>query len=295
MERELWGVLYREVRKVGRDFSQKYAQIQPWVLVACSLWAILHDRPASWACDERNWGTTTLRPWRLPSPSALSRRAYQVGVGLLWRALEQRLRDCQDPALVAFLDGKPLPVGGYSKDPDAGYGRGAGTMDKGYKLHTVWSNRATPEAWEVTSLKVGETTAAAELIGQLQFGGYLLGDSNYDSSPLFDRAAGSGYQLVVAIGHPNAGKGHHYQSPHRKRCIEMMRRDNGISDFGRVLYRMRPAIERSYGNATSFAGGLAPLPSWTRRLKRVRFWVWGKLLINAVRILRNKGLTSSLQ
>jgi Transposase DDE domain len=295
MERELWPLLYRELRACANDFSQKYVQMQPWVLVACSLWAILHDRPAQWACDSENWGTTRLRPWRLPSPSAISRRAYEIAAGFLWRALEERLRGRQEPALIAFLDGKPLPVGGYSKDPDAAYGRGAGTMDRGYKLHTVWANRATPEAWEVTSLKVGETTAAGELFSQLGGGGYVLADGNYDSSKLFDRAAEAGYQLVVPIGHPNAGKGNHYQSPHRLRCIEMMKQDKGTSDFGRRLYKMRPAIERSYGNATSFAGGMCPLPNWTRRLKRVRIWVWGKLLINAIRILRNKGLTSPLQ
>src|SRR5215203_1541837 len=161
MERELWPVLYRLVREVGRDFSQKYVQIQPWVLVAVSLWAILHDRPAQWATDAGNWGTTRLRPWRLPSPSTMSRRAYEVGVGMLWRALEVRLRDCQEPALVAFLDGKPLPVGGSSK--------------------------------------------------------------------LFDEAARAGYQLVVPIEQPNAGKGHHYQSPHRQRCIEMMRESPGLA------------------------------------------------------------------
>jgi hypothetical protein len=295
MERELWPILYREVRACAKDFSQKYVQTQPWVLVACCLWAILHDRPAQWACQPANWAATRLRPWRLPSPATLSRRAYEVAVGFFWHALEQRLRGCHEPALIAFLDGKPLPVGGYSKDPDAAYGRGAGTMDRGYKLHTVWADGVMPEAWEVSSLKVGETTQAGELFERLEGGGYVLADGNYDSSKPFDQAASAGYQLVVPISHPNAGTGNHYQSPHRKRCIEMMKRDKGISDFGRRLYRMRPAIERSYGNATSFAGGLAPLPNWVRRLKRVRFWVWGKLLINAVRILRNKGLTSSLQ
>src|SRR3954447_9473368 len=112
MERELWPTLYRLLREVGRDFSQKYVQIQPWVLVACSLWAILHDRTAQWACDEASWQSAgRLRPWKLPSPSTLSRRAYEVAAGLIWRALEQRLRDCQSPALIALLDGKPLPVG----------------------------------------------------------------------------------------------------------------------------------------------------------------------------------------
>ena len=62
MERELWPLLYRFVREVARDVSQKYVQHQPWVLVAVMLWAALHDRPVSWACQRRHWscseGTT---------------------------------------------------------------------------------------------------------------------------------------------------------------------------------------------------------------------------------------------
>ena len=62
MERELWSILYPLLRRVGNDFSQKYVRDQPWVLVAVTLWAALHDRPISWACDARNWGRTSLRP-----------------------------------------------------------------------------------------------------------------------------------------------------------------------------------------------------------------------------------------
>src|SRR6516162_1378283 len=129
MERELWPLLYRHLKAVAKDFSQKYVQYQPWVLVAVLLWAALHDRPVSWACCPRHWSTTTLRPLRLPSPSTLSRRADRVAAGLVWRALEQRLRRCaaEHPRLIAFLDGKPLTVSGVTKDSDAGYGRGAGT------------------------------------------------------------------------------------------------------------------------------------------------------------------------
>jgi hypothetical protein len=296
MERELWPLLYHELRATATGFSQKYVQIPAWVLLAVSLWAALHDRPIGWACDARNWSTTPLRPGKLPSPSTMSRRAYGVGVGLLWRALEERLR-CQGRplALIAFLDGKPLPVGGYTKDADAAYGYGAGLMAKGYKLHAIWSNRPLPEAWEVTSLKVSEKTKAETLLSQLHGGGYLLADGNYDSSKLFDLAWEGGWQLVVPVNHPNAGKGRHYQSPHRLRCIDLMRACPGKADFGPSLYGRRTAIERSFGNATMFAGGLGPLPAWTRRLHRVRVWVWAKLLINAVRILKKQGLTSSLQ
>lgn len=289
MERELWPLLYHELREAANDFRQKYVQIPGWVLVAVSLWAALHDRPVAWACDGRNWGTTSLRPWKLPSPSTMSRRAYSVGTGLLWRALQDRLRALgPPPALVAMLDGKPLPVGGYTKDPDAAYGRGAGMMAKGYKLHAAWSNGPLPGEWEVASLKVGETTVAGGMLSRLRErggGGYLLADGNYDSSKLFDEAAEAGYQLVVPMGHANAGEGHRYQSPWRLRCVERMR-GRARTDFGPSLYAMRTGIERRFGNATAFAGGLGPLPAWVRRLHRVRIWVWAKLLINAARILK---------
>ncbi len=282
MERELWPPLYHLLRDVAKDFRQKYVQYQPWVLVAVMLWAALHDRPVSWACQKRHWSTTALKPHRLPSPSTLSRRLDSVGVGLLWRALEQRLRDGGQPALVAFVDGKPLPVGGCSKDPDARYGRAAGHTAKGYKLHAIWSTRPVPEAWDVTPLNANEKAVAAALVGQLGYVGYLLGDGNYDASYVYDAAFGRGYQLVAPYRqaeHPGCGK--HYQSPRRLRSIALRQ-----SAFGRALYRARTAIERSFGHAGSFGGGLGPLPAWVRGLPRVRTWVWAKLLINAVRIQR---------
>lgn len=305
MERELWPILYHELRETANDFRQKYVQIPAWVLIAVYLWAALHDRTIAWACDPRNWSTTSLRVWKLPSASTMSRRVYSAGTGLLWHALQQRLiqRSRHHPALAAFLDGKPLPTGGYTKDPDAAYGHGAGMPAKGYKLHTVWSNGPLPLEWDVTSLKGSEKAVAERMLERLCYrnmdyqGGYLLGDSNYDSSRLFDLAHQAGYSLVVPLTHANAGKGHHYQSEHRLQNIQRMRSGKipGGSNFGTELYKKRTQIERSYGNATSFACGLGPLPAWVRRLHRVRTWVWAKLLINAARILKNQGLTSSLQ
>lgn len=281
MERELWPPLYRLLKEVAHDFSQKYVQFQPWILVAVLLWAALHDRPVSWACNARHWSTTRLKPRHLPSPSTMSRRIDSVAVGLLWRALEQRLRQSGDPALVAFVDGKPLPVGGNSKDADARFGRGAGCIAKGYKLHAVWSNRPVPEAWEVTPLNANEKAEAQALLRQLEYGGYLLADGNYDASYLYDAAYRQGYQLVAPCRKAKEpGSGKHYQSPHRRRSLELLQ-----SDFGRALYKVRTTIERSFGHATSFAGGLGPLPAWVRGRARVRTWVWAKLIINGVRIL----------
>jgi hypothetical protein len=284
MERELWPSLYRLLKITAKDFQQKYVHYQPWVVLAVMLWAALHDRPVSWACQEEHWKTTTWRPQQLPSQATLSRRVDKVAVGLLWRAVEQKLRDTGQAALAAVVDGKPLPIGGCSKDPDARYGRAAGGMAKGYKLHTVWSTRPVPETWEVTPMNTDEKTVAKRMIGQLEGGGYLLGDGNFDSNDLHDKAHQRGYQLVTPFRKAkNPGQGHRYQSPHRLRSIQLMQ-----SRFGQALYQVRGDIERSFGNVTSFGGGLGPLPAWVRGQARVRSWVWAKLIINGVRILRRQ-------
>jgi Transposase DDE domain len=288
MERELWPVLYRIVREVGSGFSQKYVQIPSWILVLTMLWAALHDRPVSWACRSDHWRTTNLCPWRLPSAATMSRRVDKMGVGLLMQAVEQRLRNLQGvpPTLIAWLDGKPLPVSSVSKDPDARRGRGAGGMAKGYKLHTIWTGRPVPETWEITPLNTSEKVVARRLIPQMSQGGYILADGYYDANALFDSAGARGYQFVTPLPRGKApGSGHHYQSPYRLRSIELMQ-----NSFGKELFKSRTAIERAYGNATSFGGGLSPLPAWVRGLDRVRTWVWAKLLINAARILRIKDL-----
>src|SRR5581483_9430060 len=164
-------------------------------------------------------------------PSVLSRRVDGVAVGLLWRALERRLRGSGRPALVAFVDGKPLPIGGNGKDKDARRGRAAGGLAKGYKLHAVWSTRPLPEAWEVTPLNVSEKAVARALIDRLGHGGYLLGDGYYDASHLYDAAFARGYQLVAPFRKAeNPGCGKHYQSPHRLRSIAILR-----SEFGKAL------------------------------------------------------------
>jgi IS5 family transposase len=276
--------LYHALQQVGSAFSQKHAQHPPWVIAAVLLWAALHDRPRSWACDPAHWGTTSLRPARLPSPATLSRRLRGLAVGLLLRAVEDRLRQAGHPSLVSYLDGKPLPVGCRSKDPDA---RPKGPWGPGYKLHAVWTTRPVPDAWTVTAAGVGEAPVAERLVGRAGGAGYLLADGNYDANALFDAAARAGYQLVAAHWRRHAGRGHRRQSPHRLRSIAL-----AGTDFGRRLYGLRAQIERCFGNAVSFGGGLGPLPAWVRRSHRVHCWVAAKLLINAARILRKQGLAA---
>jgi hypothetical protein len=59
--------------------------------------------------------------------------------------------------------------------------------------------------------------------------------------------------------------GHESQSPHRLRGIALLH-----SPFGRAPYRLRGRVERSFGNAVSFGGGLTAPPAWVRGLGRVR-------------------------
>lgn len=283
MERELWPLLYRTLITTARDFHQKYVQLQPWTVAAVLLWAALHDRPISWACDPAHWSGTRLQPAHLPSQPTVSRRLRRVAFDCFLNLLAKRLRGDGLPALALTLDGKPLLVGGCGKDPDAKFGRAAGHLGRGYKLHVIWAGRPLPEAWEVTPLNEHEARVAERLFGQLTGGGYVLADANYDATALFDRAGQRGYQLVAAQLDNNPGTGHHYQSPYRLRCIELLR-----GAFGRELFIRRTGIERVFGNATSFGGGLSPLPAWVRRHHRVNRWVWAKLAINAVRIQRNR-------
>src|SRR4051812_46427104 len=110
MERELWPILYRNVRDVARGFHQKYVQIPGWILILTMLWAALHERPVQWACRAENWKSTRLRLPRLPSARTMSRRIDGVTLGFLWHRIEERLRALSGahPGLIAFLDGKPL-------------------------------------------------------------------------------------------------------------------------------------------------------------------------------------------
>jgi hypothetical protein len=290
MERELWPVIYRELRAVAREVEQKYVHHHPWRVAAVLLWAAVHDRPVSWACDRGNWSTTRLRPAEIPSAATVSRRARRSGFGVFLALVARRLRGGGPPAWELVVDGKPLVVGGCSKDPDAKRGRAAGGFARGYKLHALWGGGPLPERWEVTPLSAAESVAAQRLVAQVSGKGVLLADGNYDSNDLFDRAWASGYQLLVPPDSPNAGAGHHYQSPARLRSIAWFR-----DGLGAALYRARFAIEQWFGNATAFAGGLGALPPWVRRLGRVARWVWCKLVINAARVARRRQRMKRLQ
>ena len=277
MERELWKLLYELALRLDKPFgSWKFSNAD---VLAVFLWAVAHDRPTSWALQENVW-PDDLR-LVLPSQSTMSRRLRKHATRQLMLEVERAQMSLLTVTCwwIRALDGKPLPVGGYSKDADAGYGRGAGGKCKGYKLHAIWAGGPLPVAWGLAPINVSEHKMAKEPIQSLPGEGYLLADGHLDSNALYDLAHQQGYQLLSPRRRSRkGGLGHTYQSPHRLRCIELLQ-----SKFGKDLYAFRGQIERDFGNLTSFGGGLTCLPAWVRRFPRVCNWVHAKLLLNAAR------------
>jgi hypothetical protein len=286
VERELWPILYRALRAASAADRQRGVHHQPWVIAAVLLWAAIHDRPRSWACAPEHWDTTRLRPEQIPSAATVSRRARRAEVADLLDRLGARLRGDGPPAWTLIVDGKPLPVGHCSKDPDAR----PVPCGRGYKLHAIWGDRPMPEAWAVTAANEYEGAVAERLLERVSGKGFLLGDGNYEASRVYDAAARSCYQLLAPLDPGDNGRGHRYQSPHRLRAVHWF--GTGLAQD---LLRGRGRIERAFGNAGAFGGGLGPLPNWARRLGRVTRWVHCKLLINAARIIRRRQRMAQMQ
>jgi len=290
MERELWESLYWMIRAVDNCWSAKGVGYSDGVIAATYLWAAVHDRPTNWACDERHWPPDAPLPFAVPSQPTMSRRLRADGVAGVLAAVHRQFAAAARGLmlLVKAIDGKPLPVGGYSADRDARWGEACRGLARGYKLYAVWAAGCpVPLAWDVRPMDVPEPTVARRLVPQLGgYGaGYLAGDGMYDSNPLHALAAAAGHQLVAPRRRPGAGLGHRRHTPGRLRSIQLL---EGGGAFGRALRHARDAVERCFGNLTGFGGGLQPLPAWVRRPWRVRLWVQAKLLVNAARITRNQ-------
>jgi hypothetical protein len=277
MERELWDQLYVIVVRVDNLWTNGFFRAGEIVLVF--LWAVVHDRPTSWACQRCNWGGQA--PPLLPSQSTMSRRLRTQKVQELLAAIEPQLGGDPRRWWLQRIDSKPLPIGHYSKDPDAKLGYATRNLMRGYKLHAIWGGSPLPSAWRIEPMNVGDAVAARILVARLPGEGYLVGDCQYDSNPLH-AASSPRHQLIAPQQRPSKGLGHRRHHPGRVRALELMKKP-----FGRALVCFRDQIERDFSGLTSFAAGLSPLPSWVRRLHRVRLWVQAKLLINAVRLIQN--------
>jgi hypothetical protein len=282
MEHQLWKAILALLDSRGKERPSPRYTYSDRRIVAVYYWAVVHDRPTCWACRPRNW-PPPLRRQPLPSPSRMSRRLRSPSVAALLEELDRRVLAPQEPGLYWMVDGKPLVIGGCSKDRQAGYGRAAGGLAKGYKLHALVNPRGDIAAWRVAPMNKDEQAMAARLLRAAEVQGYVVGDCNYDSNPLHGVCDGLGQLQLIARRRRGAGRGlgHHRHSPGRLRCVA--RTENPFPGFADGLLRDRSAIERAFGNLVNWGGGLGPLPAWVRTHRRVYRWVQAKLVLAAVK------------
>lgn len=283
MDGELFRRLYKAVGGVASRAAGRRCTFSDFeVLLAFVLAAVSHQ-PLSWACRRGNrplW----CRRVNVPTPSTMSRRTRTKHFKLLLLKLDAALRAELPGSSLKYLDGKPLLVAGHSKDPDARRGRAPGGWGKGYRLHAVVDACGAVGAFTVTGLDAGEATVArGVLCGACDLRGALVvADGNFDSNNLYGSVAAAGGRLLAPRRKPGTGLGHgRRQHPDRLRAVEELERTHGgAKDFR----RLRLGVEQAFGLMTHL--GLGALPPWVRRLRRVRLWAMGKVIVYHAHLLQ---------
>jgi hypothetical protein len=278
-----WNVVYQTIKQVARRMPKPRwrPEYSDTLIVAMYLWAAYHDRPQDWACRRENY-RSLFRPRRLPSPSRFSRRIRSERCQTLLTEVYRRIADVENASAANYIDGRPFPVGGCSKDRQARRGRVQGGKARGYRLHSLVSDDRRVLNWAVTPMNEAETTCARLLIETAPaVADVILGDGVFDASHLYDAAAARGSMLVAAIrkdrleSKPRANR----NSPERIAAVEHWK--HGVA---RYVYRDRINVEGTFGNQSSYGGGLGPLPAWVRTLPRVTRWIGAKLILYHARL-----------
>lgn len=297
MEGRIFNLVSTHIRRLGKTHSFKGKQFSDATIVITYLWAVLWDRPMSWACQKSNWPESA--DWeRLPSGSTMSRRLRTIGVLTLIEQVQTILSELFPSGLCKLIDSKPLVVSVYSKDRDARVGHGAGFPAKGYKIHAIVDACSRmPEHWVLAPMNRHDAAIAAELITMMPAdrAPYLIADNAYDSNRLYDLAAEKACQLLAPQRPTAKALGRYRHSPHRiaghKKLANPLQWSGQTESFGHSLLAFRIGIEQSFGYMGNIAAGLKGLPNWVRRPRRVALWVAGKLLIAAASSIIKKRLT----
>ena len=245
-----------------------------------------HNESMLWASDKRNWPICYRARVPLPSYSQLMRRLKTPSVQGLIDRLGIEFRAALPSSPEKVCDGKPLVVGGFSKDGDARTGKVPGGWARGYRLHLIADSLGAIEAFEafeVTALDEGEPTVMRRMVrrsGDLLRGAILRGDSNYDSNRLYHAVADRHGRLIAPRKKPGRGLGHHRHHPHRVRMVRELERGPDAAGRLREHKRRRLRVEQSLAHLTNVPSfGLWALPNHVRGLQRVRQWVRSKIVL----------------
>ncbi len=282
MEHQLWKAIVAVLTTFDQPRKRREHDFTDHDIIAIFYWSVIHDRPQCWACQPQHW-PIHLRRRPLPCPGTLSRRLRCPRVVALLRQLERRIIAPPEPGLFWMIDGKPLVIGGCSKDRQAGYGRAANSMAKGYKIHAVMAPDGAVAAWRLAPMNVDERVMARRLLREADIQGYVVGDSNYDSNPLHavcDQRDGL-YLVTRRRKGPGHGLGRHKHSAGRLHSVLLT--ENPFPAFAEGLLQDRSDIERRLGQLVNWAGGLTCLPAWVRSHRRVHRWVQAKLVLTALK------------
>ena len=277
MDDQLLRVLYHELfHAVKRHFPRR-CRYDDNVIVFVYFISVVAGRSMRWAYDRRHWPLWARRLTR-PGYSQVMRRLNSDSVQHRLAELNAEYRARLPRTSQKAVDGKPLVVGVYSKDPDARCGK-LNNRDwaRGYKVHALVDACGAVDAFDVTPLDAGESSVARELVQRVALSGVTLrGDANYDSNALYAAVGERGGRLLAPRRRPRTGLGHHRHHPDRLRAIAELEQTPG---GGRTPRRHRCRIEQCFGHLTNLPFGLSPLPNWVRRLKRVKRWVSAKITL----------------
>lgn len=274
---EIKGIL-RELRASRRRARQDFTDA---TIVLLYYLSVVNNQTQKWACDPAHW-PFKMPPGGLPSPSQLSRRLRKRSMVALLDRVERAVR-ARDPVpadriVTLKVDGRGLMIGPNSHDRHAKFGRAASVMARGYKLHATTDDVGRVPTWKLTGMNGDERAMAVRMVKDLALCGYLLADTNYDSTQLFGVARTRGLQLVAPRRTGGSDRvGRRKQDPARLRSRDML--ETPHNDFARTLYRRRGEIERTFRLHACTPELLTHIPTWVRSYPSVRRWVQTKLTL----------------
>ena len=292
MDGELFRELYHRLYSDPTLTHTRECTFPDALILLIYFYAAMNNCSPRWAHDRRNW-PLWCRHLAFPSYSQLMKRLAWERTQTLIDRLNAEFRDRLPTSREKVCDGKPLTVGGFSKDPDARSGKIPDGWARGYKLHAVVDSLGPIDAFCVTALDAGEATVARRrLLAGLDKtdlrGSILRGDANYDSNPLYRTAARYGGRLIAPRRKPYTGLGHHRHHPHRLLAIAEL--EHGVDGLRRHKSHSN-RVEQSFAHLTNLSFGLWALPNFVRRLARVTLWTKAKIALYHFHLARSLGTT----